>query len=70
MGFDGFVVEDALIRPSFRDQLIATIDDVKTIDFVINNLDDGDHPFHLSVLIHCFCFFTDTRNILLDTDTK
>ncbi|KAJ6504465.1 multi-copper oxidase [Mycena vulgaris] len=29
------------------DQLIASIDDVRTVDFVITNLDDGDHPFHL-----------------------
>ncbi|KIY65388.1 multicopper oxidase [Cylindrobasidium torrendii FP15055 ss-10] len=29
------------------DQLIARIDGVKTVDFIINNLDDGDHPFHL-----------------------
>ncbi|KAJ6615800.1 multi-copper oxidase [Mycena sp. CBHHK59/15] len=29
------------------DQLIASIDGVRTVDFIINNLDDGDHPFHL-----------------------
>ncbi|KAF7333714.1 Multicopper oxidase [Mycena venus] len=29
------------------DQLIATLEYNQTIDFVITNLDDGDHPFHL-----------------------
>ncbi|KAJ7065135.1 multi-copper oxidase [Mycena belliarum] len=29
------------------DQLIASIHDVQSVDFVINNLDDAAHPFHL-----------------------
>ncbi|KAJ7106618.1 multi-copper oxidase [Mycena epipterygia] len=29
------------------DQLIASVGGVGVVDFVINNLDDGDHPFHL-----------------------
>ncbi|EIM90555.1 multi-copper oxidase [Stereum hirsutum FP-91666 SS1] len=29
------------------DQLITTFEDIQVVDFVINNLDDGDHPFHL-----------------------
>ncbi|KAJ7354176.1 multi-copper oxidase [Mycena albidolilacea] len=29
------------------DQLIATLTFNQTVDFVITNLDDGDHPFHL-----------------------
>ncbi|KAJ7483469.1 multi-copper oxidase [Mycena latifolia] len=29
------------------DQLIATIDGVQAVDFIINNLDDAAHPFHL-----------------------
>ncbi|KAJ6477817.1 multi-copper oxidase [Mycena vitilis] len=29
------------------DQLIATIPHGQTVDFVITNLDDGEHPFHL-----------------------
>ncbi|KAF8911280.1 multi-copper oxidase [Mucidula mucida] len=34
-------------RSLCSDQLIASVDGVKVLDFVINNLDDGDHPFHL-----------------------
>ncbi|KAJ7334026.1 Cupredoxin [Mycena albidolilacea] len=30
-----------------RGQLIATILHEQTVDFIITNLDDGDHPFHL-----------------------
>ncbi|KAJ7884084.1 multicopper oxidase-domain-containing protein [Mycena olivaceomarginata] len=29
------------------DQLITTLEYGQTVDFVITNLDDGDHPFHL-----------------------
>ncbi|KAL1741758.1 multicopper oxidase-domain-containing protein [Schizophyllum fasciatum] len=29
------------------DQLVARFDDVKVVDIAIDNLDDGDHPFHL-----------------------
>ncbi|KAJ7182346.1 multi-copper oxidase [Mycena crocata] len=37
------------------DQLIASIRSEMVVDFVINNLDDGDHPFHLYV--HHFGLF-------------
>ncbi|KAL4246950.1 multicopper oxidase family protein [Abortiporus biennis] len=29
------------------DQFIITEDSIQTVDLIINNLDDGDHPFHL-----------------------
>ncbi|KAL1664491.1 multicopper oxidase-domain-containing protein [Schizophyllum commune] len=29
------------------DQLVARIDDAKVVDIAIDNLDDGDHPFHI-----------------------
>ncbi|KAJ7626741.1 multi-copper oxidase [Mycena rosella] len=29
------------------DQLIASIDNVRTVDLILDNLDDADHPFHL-----------------------
>ncbi|KAK7002328.1 multicopper oxidase [Favolaschia claudopus] len=29
------------------DQLVATLQYNQTVDFIITNLDDGDHPFHL-----------------------
>nr|UNR78498.1 putative laccase [Schizophyllum commune] len=29
------------------DQLVARIDDIKVVDIAIDNLDDGDHPFHI-----------------------
>uniref|UniRef100_D8PNE0 Multicopper oxidase n=1 Tax=Schizophyllum commune (strain H4-8 / FGSC 9210) TaxID=578458 RepID=D8PNE0_SCHCM len=29
------------------DQLVARVDDVKVVDIAIDNLDDGDHPFHI-----------------------
>ncbi|KAJ7252170.1 multi-copper oxidase [Mycena rebaudengoi] len=30
-----------------EDQVIATLEHGQTVDFVITNLDDGEHPFHL-----------------------
>ncbi|KAI0039225.1 multicopper oxidase [Auriscalpium vulgare] len=29
------------------DQLIATVDSIQVVDIRVDNLDDGDHPFHL-----------------------
>ncbi len=28
-------------------QLVTTIDEEHVVEFIIDNLDDGDHPFHL-----------------------
>ncbi|KZT43398.1 hypothetical protein SISSUDRAFT_978652 [Sistotremastrum suecicum HHB10207 ss-3] len=42
----GFAEEGAGIS-SVGDQLIVTEDRISVIDFEVDNLDDGDHPFHL-----------------------
>lgn len=28
-------------------QLVTTVNDVSVVEMIIDNLDDGDHPFHL-----------------------
>ncbi|KAJ7914785.1 multi-copper oxidase [Mycena leptocephala] len=41
------ILRGFLVVGSRGDQLIATFAHGQTIDFVITNTDDGDHPFHL-----------------------
>lgn len=47
-----FATQSSLLPPStsffkHEDQLTAVSHRIETIDLVVNNLDDGDHPFHL-----------------------
>jgi len=46
-GGEGAGEGQAGVRVWPGDQLIATLEHGQMVDFIITNLDDGDHPFHL-----------------------
>ncbi|KAK6974515.1 multicopper oxidase [Favolaschia claudopus] len=46
-GGGGGVGREAGVKVWPGDQLVATLQYNQTVDFIITNLDDGDHPFHL-----------------------
>jgi hypothetical protein len=49
------------------DSFIVTVDSIETVDLVVNNKDDGDHPFHLVCKNPVVCVTAQTAHGVVST---